>query len=98
MTTSCEMVFHNFISGMHENEEGSVSSSATVRIKGNQLFNYSTPILERYNGSYIFNASYYSPTTMQIQKRIKKILPNGYKIVNGVPKDYAGCLHDFLEL
>lgn len=97
MAITCEKVVENFIAGLQEGEKGSVSSTKTVRIKGNQLIHYSTPIIERMEHSYILNISRYSLATGQLQKRIKNMLPKGYQIVKRVPQDYLGSLTDFLE-
>lgn len=97
MAISCGKVIENFIAGVKEGEEGSISSSYTVKIIGNQLFHYSTPIIERYRNNFILNISRYSTVTEQLQKRIKNMLPRGYKTVDHVVKDYQGSLKDYLN-
>jgi len=97
MAITCEKVVENFISGLQEGDNGSVSSTKTVRIKGNQLIHYSTPIIERTGNSFILNISRYSLATGQLQKRIKTMLPEGYQTVKRVPQDYPGSLVDYLE-
>ena len=97
MNYTCEKVILNFIDGLSEGEEGSVSSSKTVTIHGNQLFHYNTPIIERCDGNFILNVSRYSLVTGQLQKKIKSFLPEGYQIVKGVKADYKGSLLDFVS-
>ena len=97
MAITCGKVIENFIAGTKEREEGSISSTKTVRIKGNQLIHYSTPIIERDEGNFILNITRYSLATGQLQKRIKIMLPAGYKTVKRVAENYKGSLKDFLD-
>jgi len=97
MAITCGNVIENFIAGIKEGESGSVSSTKTVRIKGDQLIHYSTPIIERDEDGFILNISRYSLATGQLQKRMKEMLPEGYRTVKRVPQDYDGSLKDFLE-
>lgn len=97
MAITCGNVIENFIAGIKEGEGGSVSSTKTVRIKGDQLIHYSTPIIERDEDGFILNISRYSLATGQLQKRMKDMLPEGYRTVKRVPRDYYGSLKDFLE-
>lgn len=96
MAITCEKVVENFIAGLKEGEVGSVSSTKTVIIKGNQLIHYSTPIIERDEEGFILNVSRYSLATGQLQKKIKEKLPEGYRLVKRVPQDYGNSLKDFL--
>lgn len=97
MAVTCGKVIENFIAGVKEGEDGSVSSTKTVRIKGNQLIHYSTPIIERDEDGFILNISRYSLATGQLQKRMKEMLPESYRTVKKVPQDYENSLKDFLE-
>ena len=97
MAITCGEVIDNFIAGVKEGDDGSVSSTKTVRIKGNQLIHYSTPIIERDEEGFILNISRYSLATGQLQKRMKEMLPEGYRTVKRVPQDYENSLKDFLE-
>ena len=97
MAITCGEVIENFIAGVKEGDDGSVSSTKTVRIKGNQLIHYSTPIIERDEDGFILNISRYSLATGQLQKRMKEMLPEGYRTVKRVPQDYENSLKDFLE-
>lgn len=87
MAVTCGKVIENFIAGVKEGEDGSVSSTKTVRIKGNQLIHYSTPIIERDEDGFILNISRYSLATGQLQKRMKEMLPESYRTVKKVPQD-----------
>lgn len=97
MAITCGKVIENFIAGVKEGDAGSVSSTNTVRIKGNQLIHYSTPIIERDEDGFILNISRYSLATGQLQKRMKEMLPEGYRTVKRVPQDYENSLKDFLK-
>lgn len=70
MYFSCGKVIENYIAGLKEGEEGSVSNTKTVWIRGNQLIHYSTPIIEREKNGFILNVTRYSLATGQLQKRI----------------------------
>ena len=96
MAITCTKVIENFIAGIKEGEAGSISSTNTVRIKGNQLFHYSTPIIERDDDGFILNISRYSLATGQLQKRMKEMLPVGFRTVKRVRQEYEGSLKDFL--
>ena len=97
MAITCGKVIENFIAGVKEDDDGSVSSTNTVRIKGNQLIHYSTPIIERDGDGFILNVSRYSLATGQLQKRIKEMLSEDYRTVSKVPRDYEYSLKDFLK-
>lgn len=97
MTITCTKVAENFIAGVKEGDEGSVSSTNTVKIIGNQLIHYQTPIIERDEEGFIFNITRYSEATGMLQKRIKAFLPDGYRTVKRVYRNYNGSLKDFLE-
>ena len=97
MAITCGKVIENFIAGVKEGDDGSVSSTKTVRIKCNQLIHYSTPIIERDEDGFILNISRYSLATGQLQKRMKEMLPEGYRTVKRVPQDYENSLKDFLK-
>ena len=97
MAITCGKVIENFIAGVKEGGAGSVSSTKTVKIKGDQLIHYSTPIIERDEEGFILNISRYSLATGQLQKRMKELLPAGYRTVRRVPENYNNSLKDFLE-
>ena len=97
MAITCGKVIENFIAGVKEGDTGSVSSTKTVKIKGDQLIHYSTPIIERDEEGFILNISRYSLATGQLQKRMKELLPAGYRTVRRVPENCNNSLKDFLE-
>ncbi len=78
--------------------EGSSSGQGNLKIKGNVLIHYFTPILERYNGKFILNNSRYSIVTGRLQKKIKEIIPKDkIIIVLKVPEGYKESLSNFIE-
>ena len=97
MAIACVEVIENFIAGLNEGDKGSISSTKTMKIKGNQLFHYTTPIMERDESGFILNITRYSLATGQLQKKMKELLPNGYRTVKRVPENYKHSLKDFLE-
>ncbi len=90
-----KQVIELFISG---EKEGCSSGQGNLKIKGDSLIHYFTPILERYGDKYILNFSRYSIVTGRLQKQIKEMIP-GDKIIQitKVPEGYKGSLIDFLE-
>ena len=90
-----KQVIELFISGT---TEGVSAGQGNLRIKGNILFHYSTPILERYKNKYILNFSRYSIVTGRLQKQIKELISEDSIIqITRVPEGYKGSLTDFLE-
>ena len=78
--------------------EGQSSGQGNLKIKGDVLVHYFTPILERYNNGYILNFSRYSIVTVRLQKQIKEIIPEELIIqVTRVPEGYKGSLKDFVK-
>ena len=78
--------------------EGQSSWQGNLKIKGDVLIHYFTPILERYNGGYILNFSRYSIVTGRLQKQIKEIIPEEQITqVTRVPEGYKGSLKDFVK-
>ena len=51
------------------------STTGTLRIKGEQLVHYWTPIAERWNGKIIVNVSRYSLATGKLQKQLRELIP-----------------------
>ena len=82
-----------FIDGATEG----ISATGTLKIKGNQLIHYKTPVAERYGESIIVNTSRYSLATGQLQKQILSIVPPEKRIiVKRVPIAYNGSLSQFV--
>ena len=79
--------------------EGTSSGQGNLKIKGDVLKHYYTPILERYSkDKYILNNSRYSIVTGRLQKQIKEMLPEEQIIqVTRVPEGYKGSLSDFVK-
>lgn len=82
---------------MVDSDPESVSATGTLRIKGDQLIHYSTPIAERWNGKIIVNVSRYSLVTGCLQKQLKELVPEEqYLSVRGVKEAYKGSLSDYI--
>ena len=97
MSVTFENVIKNFISGMLDTEDGAVSTTTTLKIQGDQLIHYWTPIAERRAGKIIVNISRYSLATGKLQKQLKELVPQEkYVTVKGVHEGYKGSLTDFL--
>lgn len=97
MTVTFEIVIKNFMNGMTEGEEGSKSSTGTLKIRGDQLIHYWTPIAERSNNTIIVNVSRYSLATGKLQKQLRELIPTDkYVTVKGIQEGYKGSLKDFL--
>lgn len=78
--------------------EGQSSGQGNLKIKGDVLVHYFTPILERYKGKYILNYSRYSIVTGRLQKQIKEMIPEEQILqVTKVPEGYKGSLQDFVK-
>lgn len=78
--------------------EGVSSGQGNLRIKGNVLVHYTTPILERNGDNYILNFTRYSIVTGRLQKQIKEILDEEKIIqVTRIPEGYKGSLKDFIN-
>ncbi|HBL81975.1 MAG TPA: hypothetical protein DD391_05150 [Clostridiales bacterium] len=75
VTITFQQLIDSFLSGETEGVSGSQSNPGTLKISGNQLIHYSTPIAERYNDKIIFNVSRYSLQTGQLQKELKASIP-----------------------
>lgn len=78
--------------------DGTSSGQANLKIKGDVLIHYFTPILERYGEKYILNMARYSLITGRLQKQLKEMIPEEQLvIVKRVPGGYKGSLKDFVE-
>ena len=97
MSVTFENVISNFISGMSDTEDGAISTTKTLKIQGDQLIHYWTPIAERRDGKIIVNISRYSLVTGKLQKQLRELVPEEkYITVKGVREGYKGSLADFL--
>lgn len=98
MSINFSQLIRSFMDGMKETDENSVSSTGTLKIKGDQLIHYYTPIAERWNGKIIVNTSRYSLVTGRLQKQLKELIPpEQYVPVRGVREAYKGSLSDFVD-
>ena len=93
-----QVTFKDVIDAFLSGEIEGVSATGTLKIRGDQLVHYNTPIMERDGERFIINASRYSLATGQLQKQIKNIIPEELQvIVKRIPADYNGSLKDFSE-
>ncbi len=78
--------------------EGTSGGQGNLRISGDILIHYFTPILERYDDKYILNFTRYSIVTGRVQKQIKELLGEERIIqITKVPEGYKGSLKDFVK-
>ena len=97
MSITFENVIKNFISGMLHTEDGTASTTKTLKIQGEQLIHYWTPIVERCDGKIIVNVTRYSLATGKLQKQLKELVPEEqYITVKGIREGYKGSLEDYL--
>ncbi len=90
-------VINNFLAGMSDSEDGAISATKTLKIQGDQLIHYWTPIAERRDGKIIVNITRYSLVTGRLQKQLKELVPEEqYIAAKGIPEGYKGQLTDFL--
>ena len=91
--------FKDLIEALLEGATEGVSATGTLKIKGDQLVYYNTPIAERCGEQVIVNVSRYSLATGQLQKQIRSIVPEEKQVVvKKVSVDYAGSLKDFIDI
>lgn len=90
--------FKELIQALLDGATEGISATKTLRIVGDQLIHYNTPIAERLDGMVLINNSRYSLATGQLQKLIRSMVPEEQQmIVKRVPVDYKGSLRDFVE-
>ena len=90
-----KQIIEAFIAGA---SEGTSAGQGNLRIKGNTIIHYSTPVLERYGEKYILNYTRYSIVTGRLQKQIKEMIPEDLIIlVTGVQEGYKGSLADCIR-
>lgn len=91
-----QTILDSFLNGETSGRAGTKTAPGNLSIQGNQLFHYTTPIMERYNDSFIVNLTRYSLQTGRVQKMIKETLKGqSYFSVLKVPIEYTGSLRDF---
>lgn len=98
MPITFQQVIDQFIAGDKEGYSGTAKNHGSLKIEGDQLIHYSTPILERMGEKYIFNVTRYSIQTGQLQKKIKASISSELLIeVRRVPSDIKGSLAEYME-
>ncbi len=98
MNVTFEQLILWFVDGMKDTDKHAVSTTGTLKIKGEQLLHYKTPIAERHKDKIIVNVSRYSLATGRLQKQLRELVPaNMYITVKGVKEGYPGSLSDFLK-
>ena len=98
MAITFQHVIDMFIDGSKEGCSGTKESHGNLKIKGDQLIHYSTPIAERFENKYILNTTRYSMQTGQVQKKIKASIPDEKRIdVKRVPSDTQLSLSSYIE-
>lgn len=91
-------VIELFKNGETNAVSGTKSNPGNVKISGDKLIHYWTPILERYENGYLLNMTRYSVQTGRLQNYIRELIPvELLKVVSRVPSDYKGSLSDFLD-
>ena len=98
MNKTMKDIINEFVAGSENGISGSKSNPGNLKIKGNQIIHFNTPILERYSSKYLLNMSRYSIQTGRLQKLIREIINEEcLVVVLRVPMDYKGSLSDFLK-
>ena len=98
MPITFQQVIDQFIAGDKEGYSGTSKNHGNLKIEGDQLIHYSTPILERLGEKYIFNVTRYSLPTGQLQKKIKASISKDLIIeVKRVPSDTKESLVEYME-
>lgn len=96
MNITFQQLIEMFVNGETNAVSGTPKNPGTLKIVGNQLIHYNTPILERLDSKYIFNVTRYSLQTGQVQK-IKAIIPEDSLIlVKRVPSDKDISLKEYI--
>ena len=74
------------------------SENGNVKIVDDIFYHFDTPIIEKYNGKFILNASNYSDVTRFLQKKIRNVIPKELIIeVNKVPINFKGSLKEYVN-
>ncbi len=90
-------IINEFLEGATSGMSGSKTAPGNLKIQGDQLIHFSTPILERYGDKFILNMSRYSVQTGRLQKLIGTLIDeNRLVIVTRVQMDYKSSLKDFI--
>ena len=97
MGVTFEQLIKSFMDGMKDTDDAAKSTTGTLKIQGNQLIHYWTPIAERTEEKIIVNVTRYSLATGKLQKQLKELVSEDkYVTVRGVREGYKGSLLAFL--
>lgn len=98
MAYNQQQLIEAFLNGETEGITGTANNPGTLKIRGNQLIHYETPILERYKNKYIFNVTRYSLITGQVQKKIKAMVDEKNRIdIKQVPSNINSSLSEYIK-
>lgn len=98
ITITFQQVIDMFMDGCTEGYSGTKKNQGNLRIKGDQIIHYNTPIAERFENKYILNTTRYSLETGQLQKKIKASISDEKRIdVKRVPPDTKLSLSSYIE-
>jgi hypothetical protein len=98
MLITFQQLINMFVDGATEGYSGTKTNRGNLKIVGDQLIHYNTPIAERFGNKIILNTTRYSLQTGQLQKKIKETIPDEKRIdVKRVPSDNNVSLKDYLE-
>ncbi len=75
MSVTFERLINSFMEGMSDDDTAAKSSTGTLKIHGDQLIHYWTPIAERTEDKIIVNVTRYSLATGKLQKQLKELVP-----------------------
>ena len=90
--------FQDVIQALVDGATEGVSATGTLKIRGEQLIHYDTPIAERYKDKIIVNMTRYSLATGKLQKQMKELIPIEKQIIiSHVEMRYKGSLADFVS-
>lgn len=72
MLITFQQLINMFVDGATEGYSGTKTNRGNLKIVGDQLIHYNTPIAERFGNKIILNTTRYSLQTGQLQKRLKR--------------------------
>lgn len=98
MNKTMKYIINDFIEGATEGISGTQSNPGNLKIVGDRIIHFNTPILERYEGRYLLNMTRYSIQTGRLQKLIKELIDEEqYVVVLKVPMDTKDSLRKYME-
>ncbi len=94
MPVTFQQLIDTFVDGAIEGISETKRSPGNLRINGDRLYHYSTPIAERYGDKIILNTL----QTGQVQKKLKDTIPSEKRIdVKRVLAETTQSLSSFLQ-